>query len=237
MLKITDLGTSFTSKLMKRLWQICGIKHKETTAYHPESNGLTEKFNGTLMRMIRAYLAENPNNWDQKLQSLLFAYRSVPQASTGFSPFELLFGRRVKGPLDLIKQNWEQITQDDPQDVVTYVDTLMNVLKRNLELAAETLLFFCSTMAQGLNSEKAAGMENVTLARWKFVVHKLEACGDIAVHVRKGRAAVLSAGCCLNKNQRGKKHNVSQQKQTLSFWMSHSFCCLILTCLVFLRQY
>ncbi|XP_078236495.1 uncharacterized protein LOC144584362 [Pogona vitticeps] len=136
---ITDLGTSFTSKLMKRLWQICGIKHKETNAYHPESNGLTEKFNGTLMRMIRAYLAENPNNWDQKLQSLLFAYRSVPQASTGFSPFELLFGRRVKGPLDLIKQNWEQITQDDPQDVVTYIDSLMNDLKRNLELAAENL--------------------------------------------------------------------------------------------------
>ncbi|XP_078250152.1 uncharacterized protein LOC144589428 [Pogona vitticeps] len=136
---ITDLGTSFTSKLMKRLWQICGIKHKETTAYHPESNGLTEKFNGTLMRMIRAYLAENPNNWDQKLQSLLFACRSVPQASTGFSPFELLFGRRVKGPLDLIKQNWEQITQDDPQDIVTYIDSLMNDLKRNLELAAENL--------------------------------------------------------------------------------------------------
>ncbi|XP_078246269.1 uncharacterized protein LOC144588092 [Pogona vitticeps] len=136
---ITDLGASFTSKLMKRLWQICGIKHKETTAYHPESNGLTEKFNGTLMRMIRAYLAENPNNWDQKLQSLLFAYRSVPQASTGFSPFELLFGRRVKGPLDLIKQNWEQITQDDPQDVVTYIDSLRKDLKRNLELAAETL--------------------------------------------------------------------------------------------------
>ena len=136
---ITDLGASFTSKLMKRLWQICGIKHLETTAYHPQSNGLTEKFNGTLMRMIRAYLAENPNNWDQKLQSLLFAYRSVPQASTGFSSFELLFGRKVKGPLELIKQNWEQITEDDPQDVVTYIDTLMNDLKRNLELASENL--------------------------------------------------------------------------------------------------
>ncbi|XP_078246503.1 uncharacterized protein LOC144588161 [Pogona vitticeps] len=45
----------------------------------------------------------------------------------------------VKGPLDLIKQDWEQITQDDPQDVVTYIDTLMNDLRRNLELAAENL--------------------------------------------------------------------------------------------------
>ncbi|XP_078248140.1 uncharacterized protein LOC144588713 [Pogona vitticeps] len=136
---ITDLGTSFTSKLMKRLWQICGIKLREATAYHPESDGVTEKFNGTLMRMIRAFLAENPNNWDQKLQSLLVAYRSVPQASTGFSPFELLFGKGVKGPLDLIEQGWGQIAQGDPQDVVTYIDTLMNDLRRNLELAAETL--------------------------------------------------------------------------------------------------
>ncbi|XP_078244130.1 kelch-like protein 29 isoform X1 [Pogona vitticeps] len=45
----------------------------------------------------------------------------------------------VKEPLDLIKQNWEQITLDDPQDVVTYIDTLMNDLRRNLELAAENL--------------------------------------------------------------------------------------------------
>ncbi|XP_078250689.1 uncharacterized protein LOC144589588 [Pogona vitticeps] len=45
----------------------------------------------------------------------------------------------VKGPLDLIKQDWEQITQDDPLDVVTYIDTLMNDLRRNLELAAENL--------------------------------------------------------------------------------------------------
>ncbi|XP_078241817.1 uncharacterized protein LOC144586814 [Pogona vitticeps] len=45
----------------------------------------------------------------------------------------------VRRPLELIKQNWEQITQDDPQDVVTYIDTLMNDLRRNLELAAENL--------------------------------------------------------------------------------------------------
>ncbi|XP_078246884.1 uncharacterized protein LOC144588290 [Pogona vitticeps] len=136
---ITDLGTSFTSRLMKRLWQICGIKHLETSPYHPESNGLTERFNGTLIRMIRAYLQENPNNWDQKLQLLLYAYRSVPQESTGFSPFELLFGRQVRGPLDLIKQNWEQCFEDDPQNVVAYIDSLMNCLKRNMDLAVENL--------------------------------------------------------------------------------------------------
>ena len=43
------------------------------------------------MCMIRAYTAENPNDWDHKLQPLMYAYRSVPQESTGFGPFELLF--------------------------------------------------------------------------------------------------------------------------------------------------
>ena len=103
---VTDLGTSFMSRLMKRLWQICGITHITSSPYHPQTNGLVEKFNGTLMRMIRAYTAENPNDWDHKLQPLLYAYRSVPQESTGFSSFELLFGRKVQGPLDLLQQNW-----------------------------------------------------------------------------------------------------------------------------------
>ena len=71
---ITDFGTSFTSKLMKRLWQVCGISHVMLFPYHPQANGLVEKFNGTLMRMIRAYVAENPNDWDNKLQPVLYAY-------------------------------------------------------------------------------------------------------------------------------------------------------------------
>ena len=133
------IKTSVTSKLMKRLWQICGVKQLENSPYHPESDGLAERFNVTLMRMIKAYLAENHKNWDQNPQLLLYAYRSVPQESTGFSPFELLFGRHVRGPLDLIKQNWDQIVKEDPQNVITCADSVVINLKRNLDLADENL--------------------------------------------------------------------------------------------------
>ncbi|KYO44554.1 hypothetical protein Y1Q_0016704 [Alligator mississippiensis] len=62
---------------------------------HPQTNGLVERFNGTLKGMLKAYVDSNPNDWDEKLPHLLFAYREVPQESTGFSRFELMFGTQV----------------------------------------------------------------------------------------------------------------------------------------------
>ena len=47
---------------------------------------------------------DDPEMWDKFIQPLLFAYREVPQVSTGFSPFELIFGHNVRGPLFLIKE-------------------------------------------------------------------------------------------------------------------------------------
>jgi len=58
--------------------------------------------------MIRKFMIEDERYWDKWLDSLLFAVRDVPQDSTGFSPFELLFGRTPRGMLDLIKENWEE---------------------------------------------------------------------------------------------------------------------------------
>ncbi|CAM4556295.1 unnamed protein product, partial [Lepidochelys olivacea] len=59
--------------------------------------GMVAKFNGTLGAMIRKFVNEHSNDWDLVLQQLLFAYRAVPHPSLGFSPFELVYGREVKG--------------------------------------------------------------------------------------------------------------------------------------------
>ncbi|XP_060126466.1 uncharacterized protein LOC132591526 [Zootoca vivipara] len=136
---ITDLGTSFTSKTMEELLTLCGIKHVKTTAYHPQSNGLTEKFNSTLSRMLKTYSINHPNDWDERLQHFLFGYREVPQESTGFSPFELLFGRQPQGPLDLMKAAWSGEEQIDSPDVVTYLQELQSDLQELREQAAHNL--------------------------------------------------------------------------------------------------
>lgn len=103
---LTDQGTNFMSHLMKSLYSQLGVKGIRTTTYHPETDGLVERFNGTLKQMLRKFIDDTGKDWDKWLPFLLFAYREVPQASTGFSPFELLYGRQVRGPLDMLKDNW-----------------------------------------------------------------------------------------------------------------------------------
>ena len=56
--------------------------------------------------MLKKFVSRNQKDWDQYLPYLLFAYREVPQETTGFSPFELLYGRRVRGPLDVLREEW-----------------------------------------------------------------------------------------------------------------------------------
>lgn len=95
---LTDQGTNFTSQLLKEVYRLLQIKPIRTTPYHPQTDGLVERFNGTLKAMLRKTTAEEGKDWDKLLPYLLFAYREVPQASTGFSPFELLYGRNVGDP-------------------------------------------------------------------------------------------------------------------------------------------
>lgn len=70
---LTDLGKQFTSDLMGEVCRLLSIKHLTTTPYHPQCNGLVEKFNGTLKSMIKKMCEEQPREWDRYIPALLFA--------------------------------------------------------------------------------------------------------------------------------------------------------------------
>lgn len=59
--------------------------------------------------MLQKFVDDTGKDWDRWLQLLLFACREVPQASTGVSPFELLYGWDVQGPLDVLRKSWETL--------------------------------------------------------------------------------------------------------------------------------
>lgn len=82
---LSDMGTQFTSNVMKEVGRLLSFKQLVTTPYHPACNGLVEKFNGTLKSMLRKMCSERPKDWDRYLPALLFAYREVPQESRSSS--------------------------------------------------------------------------------------------------------------------------------------------------------
>ena len=133
-----DQGAQFMSSVMKRFNEILQIKGISTTPYHPQCNGTCENFNKTLKQMIRKICDDEPEQWDKYLQPLLFAYREVPQCSTGFSPFELVFGHNVRGPLFLIKEKLlENSDEPDQNSVTEYVIDMRNRVKEFLKMSNE----------------------------------------------------------------------------------------------------
>ena len=78
--------------------------------------------------MLRKFVAANGKDWDWWLPYLMIAYQEVLQASTGFSPFKLLYGRRVRGPLDLLRDAWES-----PKSTTTIILTYVMAMRETME--------------------------------------------------------------------------------------------------------
>ena len=103
-------------------------------------NGLTEKFNGTMKSMLKRLCKEQPRQWHRYTNPLLFAYREVPQESTGFSPFELLSGRAFRGPMAILKQLWKkEVDEPEVKNSYQYVFELREKLEDTLKLAHSEL--------------------------------------------------------------------------------------------------
>ncbi len=134
----TDQGTHCMSRILEDAYQLLGIRGLRTTSYHPQTDGLTERFNQTLKQMLRKFVNDTASDWDQWLPYLLFAYREVSQASTGFSSFELLFSDDVRGPLTLLKEMLEgDHGSKEPINVVSYVLEMREKLEKMTELVQQ----------------------------------------------------------------------------------------------------
>ena len=137
---LTDQGKQFTSDLMKEVGRLLSVKQLTTTPYHPSCNGLVERFNGTLKSMLRRVTEEKPRQWDRYIPALLFAYRDSVQESTGFSPFQLLYGRQVRGPLTILRELWtKEIDDNEIKTTYQYVVDLREKLESSCEIAREEL--------------------------------------------------------------------------------------------------
>ena len=97
----SDQGREFENKVMHELCLLGGSHKTKTTPYHPECDGLVERFNRTLLLMLAMFPSENKDDWDDLLPAVMMAYRSSVHESTGFSPYRLMFGEECTLPMDI----------------------------------------------------------------------------------------------------------------------------------------
>ncbi|XP_064083032.1 uncharacterized protein LOC135199045 [Macrobrachium nipponense] len=97
----TDCGTNFMSNVFRGKCAELAIQHITSVPYHPESQGVVERFHQTLKSVLKK-LYDSDNEWDKILPFALFAIRNHPNSSTGVAPFELVFGHKVRGPLEIM---------------------------------------------------------------------------------------------------------------------------------------
>ena len=135
---LTDQGSNFTLQLLKEVYRLLSIKPIRTSPYHPQTDGHVERFNQTVKVMLRTTATDEGKDWDKLIPYVLFAYREVPQSSKGFSPFELVFGCAVRGPLDVLKKTWESDSHIS-ESVVSYMLSVQEKLAKMSALDRDNL--------------------------------------------------------------------------------------------------
>ena len=132
----SDQGPTFESRVFTELCQLLEVRKTRTSPRNPKGNGQTERFNRTLLKMIKAYLADEQEDWDQFLGCLAGAYRSTPNETTTLTPNLLAIGREIRLPADLVYRTSESA---DPATGCDYVQQLKDHMHLAHEVARKYL--------------------------------------------------------------------------------------------------
>lgn len=131
---VTDRGTNFTSKLFEHLCKLLRVEQVQTSAYHPQSNGALERCHRTLKEYLRSYVCENLNDWDDYLSQFCFTYNTSAHSSTGYSPYELMFGHKAELPVAI------RTAQKENTNYFCYLKDLRFKLESIHKLAKDSLI-------------------------------------------------------------------------------------------------
>jgi transposase InsO family protein len=131
----SDQGANFESKIIKELCNITGMGKSRTTHYHPMENGMTERFNRTLLNILGTLDSNQKKDWKLHVAGLVHVYSCTRQPTTGLPPYFLMFGRTPRSPVE-ITFGLEVEGKKEPS--TKYVETMKERLKKAYELASRS---------------------------------------------------------------------------------------------------
>uniref|UniRef100_A0A3B3DXT9 Gypsy retrotransposon integrase-like protein 1 n=1 Tax=Oryzias melastigma TaxID=30732 RepID=A0A3B3DXT9_ORYME len=137
----SDQGPDFESRLIKELCEISGIQKMRTTPYHPQGNPV-ERFNRTLLSMLGTLENKKKAHWREYVKPLVHAYNCTRNEVTGFTPYELMFGRKPRLPVDLayglpLRRDQQKSHTQYVQDLRTRLEESYKLASRNAQKVAE----------------------------------------------------------------------------------------------------
>jgi len=132
---VSDRDPRFTASFWRSLWQLFGTKLAMSTAYHPQTDGQTERANRTLEQSMRAYVSYHQTDWDTLLDALEMAHNSAKHASTGFAPFFLNYGHDTRLPIDTVLA--PIVGHSDAAEFANDIASNLQSARRNIDVAQQ----------------------------------------------------------------------------------------------------
>ena len=142
----SDQGRNFESALFQELCKFLGVRKTRTTPLHPQSDGMVERMNRTLEAQLAKFVEEHHTDWDHYIPLLMMAYRSAVHDSTKCTPAELMLGRNLRLPADLVF-GWPpqenvvtQLTQEGYSwNLANHIDAVHEFARQNIQIASNQM--------------------------------------------------------------------------------------------------
>lgn len=134
---ISDRDPRFTSRFWRELWKLMGTQLRMSTAYHPQTDGQTERSNRTVEEILRSVVNANADDWDQHLTAVEIALNSSKQSSTNHTPYQLSYGQDIRLPLDIAVQAADQSAVPGSVEFMQRWRRDMEVAREHMQKAQE----------------------------------------------------------------------------------------------------
>ena len=174
---MSDQGANYQSDLVNELFEVLYINRLKTTPYHPECDGLSERDNRTNKAALTSLVNDRMDDWDTKLQFIQFAYNTSVNATTKCTPFELMYGRAPRLPLDLILPEVDidlQLTQEQyASEVKATLENAYELIKNNRDCKMDKNKFNHDRKARAANYETGDQVLLISEAKKKGTSNKL----------------------------------------------------------------